>query len=171
MGCLHKKPDYDMSRSLLRYDDNAKSIIFNFKYNDKTYLSNFFVKMMIAKYSSLIEDVDIITYVPMHKFKRIFRLYNQAWVLANAVAKASNKKLRPNLIIKKRNTKSQTTLSKTLRKTNLIDNFEVRTRLDGLKILLIDDVITTGSTVNYCAKALKKQGAQKVYILSIAKTY
>ena len=109
----------------------------------------------------------------MHKFKRIFRLYNHAFILAKDLAKLSNKAFDPDIITKTRSTKSQTYLSKTARKENIKGSFSVNNlqKVKGKRVLLIDDVITTGETINTCSRELKKAGAKDVLVLSIAKTY
>lgn len=169
--CIKDKPIYDIARSIFKYDDGSKSIIHKFKYSDRTYLANFFAKIFLNKYNKIIMEADVITFVPMHKFKRIFRLYNQAQVLATSLALIAKKELRPNLITKISSTKSQSSLSKSERKKNLVNNFKVNHDIKGLKILIIDDVISTGATVNECSKELKKAGAEYVFVLSIAKNY
>ncbi len=169
--CIQSRPDYDLARSLLKFDDVSKSIIHNFKYRDKTYVSKFFAQLLSNRYAHLINSANIVTCVPMHKYKRIFRLYNQSQLLAADIASIAGKKFRPDLIAKLYNTKSQSSLTKSQRKSNLSSSFEVLENLKEMTILLVDDVITTEATINTCAKALKKAGAQKVYCITIAKNY
>lgn len=173
LDCIKKPPYFDISRSLFKYDDNSKKIIHHFKYHDKTSLSIFFARTLYRRYKDLIDDSDIITYVPMHRFKRIFRLYNQAFILAKEISKISKTPILPDLLVKHKYTKPQTSLSRTKRKKNLIGSISANEKYDisKKKLLLIDDVITTGETINLCAKILKGNGAEKVTILSIAKTY
>ncbi|MGV2432198.1 MAG UNVERIFIED_CONTAM: ComF family protein [Rickettsiaceae bacterium] len=108
----------------------------------------------------------------MNKIKRLFRLYNHAQILAYELASLVEKKIIYDILIKSRNTKSQTSLSEKDRRKNLFGSITVQNKekIKGKKILLIDDVITTGSTVDLCAKQLKKSGAKEVIILSIART-
>lgn len=173
LGCTKLKPSYKISRSIFKFEENSKSLVHNFKYHDKTYLSKFFANLLHNKYQKIISKADMITCVPMHKFKRIFRLYNHAFILAKDLAKISNKAFEPDIITKTRSTKSQTYLSKTARKENIKGSFALNNlqKVKGKRVLLIDDVITTGETINTCSRELKKAGAKEVVVLSIAKTY
>ncbi|MDX1923666.1 MAG: ComF family protein [Rickettsiaceae bacterium] len=169
--CANDSTGYDVARSIFKYNEGSKSIIFKFKYGDQTHLANFFAKMFMVKYRDLIMSADIITCVPMHKLKRIFRLYNQSQVIAKSLSNNAKIQFLPNLIIKKSYTKSQSSLSREKRKTNLKDNFLVTAKLANKVILILDDVESTGSTLKECSLALKKAGAETVVALSIAKNY
>lgn len=173
LGCLKDKPKYDISKSLFKFDENSKKLIHNFKYYDKTHLSKFFSKIIYYKYRDIINTADLVIPVPMHKLKRILRLYNQAHILAKDISILANIPLDPKSLKKVKYTKSQTFLTKSERSKNLVNTIIVENNelIKGKKILLVDDVITTGETINNCAKVLKKNGASKVIILSIAKTY
>ena len=169
--CMIKKPSYDSARALMKYDNIiAKKIIHNFKYNDKTWLGKSLAKLLYRNYAAWINDCDIVIAVPMHKLKRLFRGYNQAHILAENIAKEIQRKLIVNCLIKTKWTKSQTTLTKTKRLSNLEGSFRVKNQhlIYGKNVLLVDDVITTGSTVNICSKILKNHGAKSVKVLAIA---
>ncbi len=119
-----------------------------------------------------IAHFDIIVPVPLHISKQKQRGYNQAELVAEQVAKALELTCEKNLLIKSSATKSQSMLKKTERILNLEDAFMVvNEKLIAKKsILLIDDIVTTGSTVNQCCKVLKKAGAEKVIAGVIATT-
>jgi ComF family protein len=171
--CIKKPPKYNKSRSLLKFDDVSKKIIHKFKYYDKTIISKFFANQFYLKYKDIIENCDVITCVPMHKLKRIFRLYNHSQILAKDLSLISNKKFIANLLLKIKYTKSQTFLNKNMRKINLKDSisFNDKFEINGKKILILDDVITTGVTINLCCKILLENGAKSVDVISIAKNY
>ncbi len=173
LGCLHKKPPFSIARSIFKYNEKSKKLIHNFKYHDKTYLSKFFAKMLLSKYKDIIVEADLITCVPMHRLKRIFRMYNQSHLIAKDLSINSNKPFIPDILSKVKYSKSQTFFSRNARKTNLKNTIlcTFPEQVLGKKILLIDDVITTGETIKLCARELKKAGAKEIFILSIAKNY
>jgi ComF family protein len=107
----------------------------------------------------------------MHKYRRIFRLYNHAQILASDIGKYTGKKVMSDILLKIKNTKPQSSLSKQERIKNLSGAFHINKGqyIKNKKILLIDDVVTTGITASICAGKLKKAGAKKVVLLSIAR--
>ena len=110
--------------------------------------------------------------VPMHKWKRLSRLYNHSQILAEEIAKLSAKEITSDVLIKSKNTRSQTGLARKYRLDNLSGSLSINypQKIRRKRILLIDDVMTTGSTVNLCAGQLKKAGAKSVIVLCIART-
>jgi ComF family protein len=113
-------------------------------------------------------DYDAIFSVPMHKKKQRERSYNQSSVLARFMGAYLNKPVLENQLKRVRNTPSQTNLSKPMRKKNVENAFKVTGLIEGKKILLVDDVITTGSTANECTKELMKSGAEIVDVFAIS---
>ena len=158
LGCIKHKRPFNLSRSIFKYKASARNIIHKLKYNDSNDVSKYLSKIIGSKYTDIIKDADIICCVPMHKFKRIFRMYNHAQLLAKDVADQFGKEFIPNLLLKTRNTKSQTFLSKLQRKTNLKGSISFNDKfcIKNKKVLLIDDVITTSETNNECCKRLKE---------------
>jgi len=173
-SCLVQPPIYDCSRSLIKFDLGSKNIIHALKYYDKTILIKFFASLLHSRFHSIIEDADYIVFVPMHKWKRIMRMYNHAHLLSLYLSKISKRPMIKDLLIKVKLTKSQTGLSKKDREKNLknsiVMNGKNKKLIKGKKLLLVDDVLTTGSTINLCSKLLKKAGAEKIYVLTIART-
>lgn len=167
--CFANNPSYDRARSLLKFNEHSKRIIHAFKYQDKTALAKTFAKLLCVRYSQDIEEIDLIIPVPMNRFKRLFRMYNPAFILAREIAKTIKKPIQPDILIKSRWTKSQTFLTKIEREKNLANSlkFNKKHSIKNKKILLIDDVLTTGSTVNKCSKLLKAAGANSVYVITI----
>lgn len=171
-ACIAHKPSYDMARHAIKFDHNSKHVIHALKYYDQNLLANFFADWLYSHYASEILSYDYITFIPMHKLKRIFRKYNQAQIIAEALADISKKPLLYNVLRKTKFTKSQTGLSASERQKNIKGSIAVGNKMtiSGKKIIIIDDVYTTGATVEYCSKLLKKNGAAKVFVLTIAKT-
>lgn len=127
---------------------------------------------MYNRYHEDIEDIDLIVPVPMNRFKRLLRMYNPAHILAMEIAEVTNKALKADILIKSKWTKAQTFLSRKQRKNNIKSSIKFNTKYNiaGKKVLLVDDVITTGVTINECAKILRQAGAGSVKVVSIAMT-
>jgi ComF family protein len=106
----------------------------------------------------------------LHKKQYVKRQYNQAEVLAGNLSKATGIPVAPQALSRARETRAQYTLNKQERVKNIKNAFQVKdgTRLPGAKILVIDDICTTGSTINECARVLKQAGAMEVYGLVLA---
>ena len=172
LKCIANKPFYDLARGIFKFDEHSKKLIHAFKYYDMTNLAPFFASILYNKYKEEINTYDLIIPVPMHKLKRLYRLYNQAFLLAKALSKISNKKIACDVLLKSKWTKPQTFLSKKERISNLEGSFKInnQTSIKNKKIILIDDVSTTSTTIDICSKALKKHGAANILVLCIAFT-
>lgn len=174
--CLTKKPLFSTIRSLIKFDENSKKVIHAFKYYDKTGVAGFFARLLYDRYILEIAHSDIIIPVPMHKLKRLLRMYNQAHILAKELAKIAAKPLYTDLLLKTKWTKSQASLTKKEREKSLSGSFSVNIKymksgfLKDKKVLLVDDVITTASTIKECSRMLKKAGASEVHVITIART-
>lgn len=168
-ACIYQSPLYDRHISCVDFKAILRKIIIDYKYYDQQINHQYLVNLLLQKISYF-EEYDIICAVPMYWKKLFFRNFNQAAYLARALAKAEAKPFYP-LLVKKRNTMPQMALSLLMRKENLKGSIEINNKYDikGKKILLVDDVYTTGSTLNECTKVLKKAGASCVYCLTVAR--
>jgi ComF family protein len=128
-----------------------------------------FIKKFCVEHFSQI-DIDIITFVPLHWHKLFFREFDQAFLIAESISKILNIPIHP-LLFKERSTDSQHLLSKKEREQNLQNTFNIipGSNIDKKTILLVDDVFTTGNTINECAKILKRKGAKEVYGFTLAR--
>lgn len=173
-ACLAKKPKYERAIAVMRYDEISKKFIFSFKYFDRIDLSKFFAKLMLNQAKEMIMLADFIVPIPLHKKRLGQRKYNHSALIAKDLAKLTKIKLIYDLVTRKRNTKSQSSLSKIGRSQNIKGAFAFNekylSKVKGKNILLIDDVITTGATINECCKVLKKAGIRKIFVLTLAKT-
>lgn len=169
--CMSEKPPYDQARSVMIYDDASKRIITTFKYSDRTSLAIILSNLMATRGGELLNTCDMIVPVPLHWRRLISRRYNQSYLLAKRLAKGGNKLLAKRLLKRVRYTMQQTGLSRTERDRNVRGAFKVRAsrHVKDKTVLLVDDVLTTGATVESCARALKKAGAAKVYVLTVAR--
>ena len=171
--CLDEDPFYDESRAAVVYNDASRRVILNFKFNDKTHYVHTFVPWMLRAGKELIEQSDYIIPVPLHPKKIRMRKFNQSALLAQAIAKKTNVKYLPDGLIRTRHTIPQKGLNKKQRLENISGAFEISDNyLDKLahkNILIIDDIFTTGATLNECARILKNAGSCKVSVLTIAR--
>ena len=163
---------YDYQIKILKYENIIRDKIIDYKFKEKTYLHKTFEKMIInnQKIYSFLKKYDIMIPVPIYITKRWARGYNQTELIAKGLSKKLNIKLKSNVLKKIRNTKKQSSLTKTERKQNIKDAFIVINENDiaDKKIILFDDIITTGSTLNECSKILRKANVKEVAILTIA---
>lgn len=149
------------------YKSDIKNKIREFKFKDGIYLKNPFASLIYDFLDKkLLEKIDYIAYVPSSKKKLILRGYNHCKLLAIEISKYSNKPIFENLK-KIKNTKSQHFLSLEERRINLKNAFEVDVDLTKKKILLIDDIHTSGSTVYECYKELKRKNCEFVWIVCL----
>jgi ComF family protein len=165
-------PLYRRARAVARFDGVMRNLIHGFKYADRHEASLMFAYMMRSNGAQLIQDADILMPVPLHPRKLWQRRYNQAAILANRLAAMTDLPLDLSGLRRIRKTPSQVGLSAEARRENVASAFAVKPgaekNLRGKRVLLIDDVITTGSTLEGCTRALKKAGAANVDCLALA---
>jgi len=174
-SCYIKSKKFNMARAAVLYDGVMKSAIKKFKFNNKLQLQSVFEKMIEETYLKYWKNtnIDIAIPVPLHIKRFRQRGFNQAYLLIkNWNENASMPVVDYNILFRKRNTKPQSTLSSKDRAKNVKNAFNVENahKIKDKKILLVDDVYTTGSTVNECARELLKNGAERVDILTLART-
>jgi ComF family protein len=166
-------PYINRCHSSLFYNNFTKDAIHRFKFEDKSYLYRTFHSYMLKTVeNNNIADYDVIIPVPVHWRKEAIRGYNQAYLLAKPLAMKVNKPILKDCLVKSKWTREQNTLSAYERKRNLLGSFKVRNRerILGKRILLIDDIFTTGSTLKACSEALIKAGAGSVTALTLTST-
>lgn len=177
LNCLKNEPLYIKSRSAVIYNHEVARILFRFKFYDKIYLKSFIAKSMIKHSEDILNNIDILIAIPMHKKRLIFRKYNQSLLLAKEIAKITGKKIIYNFLYKTEHTKPQASLRQKDRLNNLKGKFLVNKKyLNNIEkykdynFAIIDDVMTTGSTINECVKVLNDCGIKNVYAITFAKT-
>lgn len=167
------KKYFDYLYSALKYENIVREKIIKYKFNENSYLYKTFAKIIInnKKIYGFLNLYDIIIPVPMHKNKRAVRGYNQSELLAKEIAKYLGLDSEKDILIKVKNTKVQSTLNKTQRIQNIKDAFAVTDveKIKDKKIILVDDIYTTGSTVNECSRILKQAGVKEICVVTIAK--
>jgi len=172
--CLAKTYHFTKLITVFRYNAFIAKIIATFKYRDQLFLAKKLASLLKPHLDVVLEECQIITVVPLHYKKLRLRKFNQSILLAKYLLNKNQLvKFVPDLLIRNHYTKSQTFLNKTQRQKNLKKAFVVNHKKQHLiynkKILIIDDVFTTGSTVNNCALVLKKSKAKEVVVATIAR--
>lgn len=173
-ACTAEPPAFERARAALRYDDGARGLILRFKHADRTDITRIFGRMLEHAGIDLLADCDLIAPVPLHRWRLLQRGYSQAALLARALADGGRRTVVPDLLQRIRATASQQGLSGAERERNITSSaFRIhprhRERLRDRRVLLIDDVLTTGSTVTACTKILKRGGAAAVDVLALAR--
>ncbi len=172
-ACEAAKPAYDASRAALIYDDKSRRLILPFKHGDQTYLAKSLSKAMFTAGKDLLLQADILIPVPLHRRKLWVRRYNQAGILAKHLGVLSNTAVMNDLLLRTRWTGTQGYLKRQQRHANVSNAFAVDAdkiaMVKGKNICLIDDVYTSGATLNESAKALKKAGAKHVSTVCFAR--
>lgn len=155
----------------LLYNRYLREQIANYKFNGKSYLYKTFGEIMVdtIKKKEIHKNIDLITYIPSHKRKEAKRGYNPAELLASYISKDLNIEISKDNLIKNKLTKEQSGLNRLDRTTNLKDSFTLKNKeeIKGRKILLIDDIITTGTTLQETSKVLMENGAKKIIGLTL----
>lgn len=170
-SCLADPPHYDKAIVIFRYDKLISKIVSDFKYRDQTFVAKKLARLLRNHAQKEIAEADFIVPVPLHKKKLRKRQFNQSVLLCRELSKT---KLSADFLLRIKNTTAQVSLKKRQRQRNPRNAFAVNpkflTLVKNKNILVVDDVMTTGATLENCAKILKKSGAKKVVVLTIAKT-
>lgn len=163
---------------LFKYSDWIREKLIKYKFRDETYLYRFFTEIILEAntQSKFLEKYDYIVPIPISRARKKERGYNQSELIANELARKIDSISVVNIISKKINNKVQSTLKQKEREENVKNVYEINRKEEGnlenntdKNFLLIDDIFTTGSTSNECAKVLKKFGIKNVDIFTIAK--
>jgi ComF family protein len=166
-------PVFDRARAVTHYDDTARALVHRLKYGDRPDLARALGRMMATAGAELLPAADVIVPVPLHRLRLWRRRFNQAMALARMVAAASGRPCDPFLLARVKRTDAQVGLTKAQRRENLQGAFrvpaEARAKLAGKRVLLVDDVLTTGATANACSRALIRGGAAAVDVLAFAR--
>lgn len=161
------------ARAALVYDDASRPLILAFKNQDRTDAAPAFARWMVRAGRPLLAAADLLVPVPLHWTRLWARRFNQAALLAHAIGRIARIAVLPDALVRRRRTPKMGTLGRDARARNVAGVFRVRprasARLAGRRILLIDDVVTTGATTQGCARALRAAGAASVEVLALAR--
>lgn len=177
-ACLARLPRYRRARAALAYDDGSRRLVLPFKHGDRTDIARAFGGWMARAGAELLASADLITPVPLHWRRLLARRYNQAALLAHVLAREAGpesgaRRVVPDLLRRRRWTGSQAGLKARERRSNVRHAFDVHPRwralASGKTVLLVDDVLTTGATVEACTRALERAGVRHVDVLTLAR--
>ena len=173
MEAIANPPAYTRARAAVRYDDVAKTLVHALKYQDRTDLAPAMGRWMARAGQDLLDTADALIPVPLHWKRSWSRRYNQSGALAKIISRNANVPVAPDALQRIRATEQQIGLSRSERARNVQGAFKVppekKTAVQGRRIILVDDVLTTGATADACARALLRAKAASVDVLVFAR--
>ncbi|QIG95833.1 MULTISPECIES: ComF family protein [unclassified Bradyrhizobium] len=173
MEAIANPPSYQRARAAVRYDDVARTLVHALKYQDRTDLAPTMGRWMARAGKELLEEADMLVPVPLHWRRGWSRRYNQSGALAKAIARQSGVKMVSEALRRVRATEQQIGLSRKDRASNVQGAFGVaaerKADIQGRRVILVDDVLTSGATVDACARALLRAKASQVDVLVFAR--
>lgn len=172
--CLREPPGFSQARTVFRYDEHSHRLILPLKFFDQTHAVPTYASWLARAGQPFLSQCEVIVPVPLHWRRLWQRKYNQAALLAAALSKLGGIPHLPDALIRTRHQPPQTGLSRAERLSNMRGVFAVNPKnpaaIAGRSVLLIDDVMTTGATINNCCRALFNARAKEVYVLTLART-
>lgn len=172
-ACVARPPAYDAARAALRYDAGAQRLILPFKHADRTELAAPLARHMARAGAALLARADLVAPVPLHWRRLLARRYNQAALLSARLARQAGVPHAPDLLRRRRATPPLGERGAAERAAVLEDVFALapraRPRIAGRRVLLVDDVMTSGATAEACARVLLEGGAAAVDVLAAAR--
>ena len=173
--CLTQPPDFDRGIAAVRYNAMSKRLILGLKYGGRHDMTPILGRMMANQGAALLHQADWIVPLPLHWTRHFSRGHNQSAELARAAMTAagvSPKTYRPDIMIRSKRTENQGHKTREQRRQNMRGAFRLRTdttSIKGAKVLIIDDVLTTGASLSSAARCLKAGGAKEVAVLVVAR--
>ncbi len=171
-AALAEPPQWDRARAAVAYDEASRGIVHALKYRDTMEAGLLMARLMARSGRRMAETADMIIPVPLHRFRLWSRRFNQAAFLSQQLSQAFSKPFRTDVLARVRASRSQVGLSAEERRKNVAKAFQVTSggfeQVAGRRILLVDDVLTTGATAGSCAAALQAAGAIQVDVLAFA---
>lgn len=168
-----KNKNYEKLLYIFQYESLVRKLILRYKFSNQAYLNHFFANMIIKNEENckLLQEYDLLIPVPMHHRKMQKRGYNQTELVANELSKILKIPTKSDILIKVVNTVTQSKLGGKARQSNIQHAFFVPKdgEVEGKKIILLDDIYTTGATSQECSRVLKEAGAEEILILVLAK--
>jgi ComF family protein len=171
--CRVNPPHYDRARAAFRYDEQARKLVLGLKHGDRTELAISLARHMARAGAALLAEADLLVPVPLHRRRLFHRRYNQSALLAAALARQTGRIFVPDALQRSRATVSLGERSAAERARIVAGAIRVRPRrisqIAGRRVVLIDDVMTSGATANECAEALRAAGAAAIDVLVAAR--
>ncbi|MEX2248671.1 MAG: ComF family protein [Parvibaculum sp.] len=170
---LAQPPAYARARAVMRYNDRSAALLHRFKYGDRMEVGPAFARWLARSGAELLADADLLAPVPLHKRRLFSRRFNQSAELSRRVAALAGLPHMPELLQRVRATRPQVGLTADARRRNVAGAFQLADGAAALvrdrKVVLVDDVMTTGATAEACARALVRGGAAEVSVLCVAR--
>jgi len=169
--CVAIPKSFEKGYPAFSYRDGIKDAIYAFKYKNQRYYAEYFSDSILQLYKEELQQLNLdgIVPVPVHKYKKRQRGYNQAEVLADCLAKELQLPMYPSYLLRVENTNPQKELNDKIRIKNLKNAFKIgENAIELKKVLLVDDIYTSGATIEACTRILLEAGVQKVYYTSVA---
>lgn len=172
-AALDDPPAFDRARAAVTFDGVARDLVHKLKYADRLDLARPMARLMLQAGADVTASADLILPVPLHPLRLWRRRFNQAALLGRQLSRATGVPMRTDLLLRSRSTPSQTALGRAERRVNVAGAFALsRTAaiaIEARRILLVDDVYTTGATLDACARVLRRAGAASVDALTFAR--
>jgi ComF family protein len=171
--CIARPPVWDAARAPLAYDEASKGLVLAFKHGGRTEMLGQFARWMAAAGRELLPRSDLVLPVPLHWRRRVKRRFNQSALLGRALAEEAGLAFSADSLVRVKATPSQAGQTAKGRWRNMRAAFrappEAQGDLAGKRVVLVDDVLTTGATVTACVKALRRAGAERVYVMTLCR--
>ena len=172
-ACIARPYAFQRARAACVYDEASRGLILKFKHADHQPYAPLFARWLSRSAAPLLEEADAVAPVPLHRLRLLSRRFNQAAEVARPLARSAGLDFLPDALVRQTHTSSQGGKSARGRRLNVRKAFAVtatgRRRIRGRRILLVDDVLTTGATAEACARALIEAGARAVDLAVIAR--
>ena len=172
-AALADPPPYGRARAVCLYGDTARTLVHGLKFHDRHDMAALMSRMMARAGAELLCEADLVCPVPLHRMRLWRRRFNQSAMLAGEVGRLSDRANIPDLLLRVRATRQQIGLTHDQRRRNVAGAFQVNpahlSLVRGARIVLIDDVFTTGATAEACVAALLRAGAAQVDVLTFAR--
>lgn len=170
---IAEPPAFDRLRSVAVHQGVARRLVHGLKYRDRTDLATMMAAWMLRAGDGAVEAADVILPVPLHRFRLMSRKFNQSAELARHLARLANKPLLPATLLRVKRTKQQVGLGVSAREDNVRGAFRIATNrrqdIAGKRVILVDDVYTTGATVSAAVRVLRRAGASDITVLTFAR--